>query len=197
MKNPFLQSIRLKSFTRSQTLPVIDTSDNVSIKGSFSFTKQFEVDHYIKLYTNGNLSNVFSQISDTACKLFLYISYNVAKETDIIKLDPVSVMSFVGIKSDTTYYKYIQELIDNAVIARKNNREYWINPVFIFNGDRLKFYQATCPECIEEIQISSDTISIKKKKDLMKQHGCSSYYELKKLLGKEQIETLLSKSNER
>lgn len=127
----------------------------------------------------------------------MYISYNVAKETDIIKLDPVSVMSFVGIKSDTTYYKYIQELIDNAVIARKNNREYWINPVFIFNGDRLKFYQTTCPECIEEIQISSDTVSIKKKKDLMKQYGCSSYYELKKLLGKEQIQTLLSKSNER
>ena len=82
-------------------------------------------------------------------------------------------------------------MIDNALIARKSNSEYWVNPLFLFNGDRIKFYQEHCPECVEEIIITeSQDRTIKKKKELMKEYGCKSYYELKKLLGKAKIEHL-------
>lgn len=196
IKNPFLQSARLRYFIKQDQLTVFDTqgSEPSSVKGHFSTQHEFEKDPFIKLYNDKSFFNVFKQTSDTASKIFLYIAYTIPKDKDSIVLNPEDVMGFVGIKSVTTYYKYIQELMDNAVIARRSNSEYWVNPHFVFNGNRIDFYKEHCPECLDAINITQiqEARTIKKKKDLMTHFQCRNYYQLKVLLGDDQIQDLLT-----
>jgi DNA-binding GntR family transcriptional regulator len=51
--------------------------------------------------------------------------------------------------SRPTLLKAIQELEDVAVICKKSQSDYWINPHYIFKGNRIKYYQTNCPTCIE------------------------------------------------
>lgn len=194
MKNPFLQSVRLKVFILESKFHVIDTKDVNTVKSTLNTQQEFEKDPFIKLYSERNFMNVFKNTSDTASKLFLYIAYTLEKNSDVIYINAEKAMEFVGIKSPTTYYKYVQELIDNAIITRKSNSEYWINPLFLFNGNRIEFYKAHCPECLDILNITEvqQNRVLKKKKHLMEYYGCKSYYALKKLLGEEQIQLLLS-----
>lgn len=196
MKNPFLQSIRLKVYVTESKLHVIDTKDVSNVRAIMNTQQEFEKDPFTKLYNEKSFMNVFKQTSDTASKIFLYIAYNLKKDSDIISLNADTVMEFVGIKSTTTYYKYIQELIDNAVITRKSNSEYWVNPLFLFNGNRVDYYKEHCPECLDIINITElqNYREIKKKKQIIDYFKCRNYYDLKKKLGQEQIDGLLNKS---
>jgi hypothetical protein len=117
------------------------------------------------------------------------------KNTDLITLNVEECVTFLGIDSRTTYYKYLQDLVDNAIIVKHKVNSYWVNPALIFNGNRIEYYKEVCPECIDVINISDiqESKSVKKKKDLMKYFGCQNYYQLKQLLGSVQIESLLSK----
>ena len=194
MKNPFLQSVRLKVYVTESKQLVIDTKDLNSVKSTINTQQEFEKDPFTKLYNSKPFLNVFKQTSDTASKIFLYIAYNLDKDTDVISLDAEEVMEFVGIKSTTTYYKYIKELIDNAVITRKSNAEYWVNPLFLFNGNRIDYYKEHCPECLDIINITEiqQYRIIKKKKQLIDIFKCKNYYDLKQKLGTEQIDKLLT-----
>ena len=199
IKNPFLQSARLTVYIKQNKQTVIDTRNNFnSVKGVFTSQQEFEKDPFLKLYNDKAFFNVFKDISDTASKMFLYIAYNLPKSQDIISLVQEDVMKFVGIKSVTTYYKYIQELIDYAIISRRSNSEYWVNPLFLFNGDRVAFYREHCPECLDEINLSEiqESRTIKKKKQLIEYFNCKNYYQLKCLLGDDQIERVLNKELE-
>lgn len=193
MKNPFLQSARLKVFVTESKMHIIDTKDVSTVKATMNTQQEFEKDPFTKLYNDRTFLNVFKQTSDTASKIFLYIAYNLKKETDIIALNAETVMEFVGIKSVTTYYKYIQELIDNAIITRKSNAEYWVNPFFLFNGNRVEYYREHCPECLDIINITEiqNNKTFKRKKQLMEYFQCKNYYDLKRKLGEEQIDLLL------
>lgn len=195
MKNPFLQSVRLKVYVTESKQLVIDTKDLNSVKSTINTQQEFEKDPFTKLYNSKPFLNVFKQTSDTASKIFLYIAYNLDKDTDVISLDADQVMEFVGIKSTTTYYKYIRELIDNAVITRRSNSEYWVNPLFLFNGNRIDYYKEHCPECLDIINITEiqKYREIKKKKQLIEHFNCKNYYDLKKKLGQDQINALLNK----
>ena len=196
-KNPFLQSIKLTVYMKQNRLSVFDTKGNDpnSVKAHFVSQQEFEKDPFVKLYNDKSFVNIFGQISDTASKMFLYIAYNLPPNKDIIALNQESVMKFVGIKSVTTYYKYVQELMDNAVINRRSNSEYWVNPLFLFNGNRVDYYKEFCPECITVINLSEiqESRTMKKKKELMAYFDCKNYYQLKKLLGDGQINSILKK----
>ena len=45
--------------------------------------------------------------------------------------------------------KGLKELQDNAIISKKSQSVYWVNPFFIFKGNRLKFVEDKCKECVE------------------------------------------------
>lgn len=194
MKNPFLQSVKLHVYIKENKMQVIQATDISSIRGTFTEEKEWEKETFVKLYNEKSYFKVFEDISDTASKIFLYVVYNLAPKQDIIELKAERVMLFAKIKSKVTYYKYVQELIDSALINRKSNSEYWVNPLFLFNGNRIDYYREHCPECIEEINITAiqESKTIKKKKELMQYYKCKSYYGLKSLLGDAQINQILS-----
>ena len=197
MKNPFLQYQRLKVYILEKKQYVIDTTDNNvnSVNATFHSQIEFEKDPFLKLYNNELNFSIISNLSDTATKLFVYICYNIQKDSDMIELKSSVVMEYAKIKSSTTYYKYLQELIDNAIIARRSNSDYWINPLIFFNGNRVEYYKDTCPESVDIFNITqmNETRTIRKKKQLMEIFNCKNYYQLKQKIGDSQIQKLLNK----
>lgn len=193
--NPFLASIKLTVY-KSQTTML----NNRNVDGINKFVSktiediEWEKDPFIKVYTQTKIRNIYKLLNPISCKIVLYIQLNLKKKTDYIELNTESVMEFTNIDSKTTYYKYIQELIENAVIAKYKNGMYWINPELIFNGDRIEFYKEQCPDCIEEVNLKEihENRRIKKKQDLIKHFKFPNYYQLKEKIGVEQIEKLLN-----
>jgi intergrase/recombinase len=60
--------------------------------------------------------------------------------SDEIIFDVEECLNFTHYKSKDTIYRGIVELIKAEIIARgKNDYKYFINPLVIFNGNRLTF----------------------------------------------------------
>lgn len=193
--NPFLASIKLTVYKSQTTMLNNRNVDGINKVVSKTIEEiEWEKDPFIKVYTESKIKNIYKDLNPISCKIVLYIQLNLKKKTDYIELNTDKVMDFTKIESKTTYYKYIQELIDNAVIAKYKNSVYWINPELIFNGDRISFYKEQCPDCIEEINLKEiqENKRIKKKQDLIKHFKFANYYQLKENLGNEQIEKILN-----
>jgi hypothetical protein len=99
-----------------------------------------EVDNekFVKIYT-GNLSHWF-ELSMPAQKIMQYVIMFLPRNSDVVRLNIARLKTFSGYKSDTSLYDSINELINKRIIAKCDIQElYFINPGYIFNGDRVAF----------------------------------------------------------
>lgn len=113
-----------------------------------------EKQEFINLYKIGNCdvytSFLFNVLNSQGRDLFLYILANIGRGKDQIKLDYSLLQVKMNI-SKNTYYKAVNNLKDNSVIASYRKGIYWINPYFFFRGDRIKYYKTNCPDCIDVV----------------------------------------------
>jgi hypothetical protein len=191
-RNPFLSTVRLTVFKSVKTLTTYEEGNINKVVSTTSQEIEWEKASFTKVYNDSSIINLYKELTPTACKLVIFIQLNLPKNIDIIDLRSNVCMEFLGV-SKATYYKSLQELIDNAIVTKYKTNTYWINPVLIFNGDRIKYYKDKFPECVDTINITEiqESKSIKKKKDIMKHFKCENYYQLKQLLGNTQIQSLL------
>jgi hypothetical protein len=195
--NPFLKQHRVVVIKNKKTVTSFEEGDINSYSSTTSRTVSYEADPYVKVYTQSKNINIFKRLSTTSCKMYVYIQLSLPKNLDQITMKADEVMAFVGIKSDTTYYTYLQELIDNAIIVSKSGARnvYWVNPYYMFNGDKVKFYKENAPDMLTEITKSNDNHvdgDIKNKKALMEHFKVKSYYQLKVAIGDQQINDVIS-----
>ena len=206
--NPFIKSSKIKILNIKQEDVFIKHNPfDSDVKLTSSVRKevtQFTVDPTPKsnLYqqTEGySTANIIFELSPGACQLFMYIALILPKGEDWIYFKVKDYCAKANL-SNVSVYKYLDELANNLLIAKKQNGQIWINPNYLFNGDRLEYFKENCPECIEQIEVIStpetrnNTLIRLKKKQLIDYFDCGSYYNLKKKLGKQQIE-MYSKGN--
>jgi hypothetical protein len=146
-KNPFVQSpdfkIRVKkkitkqfvfsygelqkpektSYSTIESVQLIETQSKSSVY-------QFPYDNNV----------IFKELTSSGRDLFLYLVYNLRPNQDWIRLPQEFVCTRMNI-SPPTFYKAIANLTDNAIIVKKKKGEYWINPYFLFSGNRVTYYQ--------------------------------------------------------
>ena len=105
-----------------------------------SFIRQIEVDEeqFAKLY----LANfaAFFNLSQSAIRVFGYILTCMKPKNDMIIFDRRKCLEYTQYKSDKAIYKGLAELVQSEIIARGPNEYNWfINPLIVFNGDRVSF----------------------------------------------------------
>lgn len=107
-----------------------------------------EVDdaQFIKLFTqNIGLMMGFNAAGIKALGFLMWAVQRYAMRKDIVQLDTYTREEFVNdndglVFSERTMYQGIPQLIDAKIIARHVKPGfYFINPNFIFNGDRVRF----------------------------------------------------------
>lgn len=166
--NPFLQNFKLALVKVYETYHETKTS-NVDTDGHISNFRTIIESYYMEqqektsVYKIPYAKNViFKELGSAGRDILLYIMYTIKTNQDIIELHHNKITAEVGI-SKSTLYNGIQQLIDIGVICKKFKSDYWINPLYIFKGDRIAFYTKQCGEdCIDIVAtINKDVNGIK------------------------------------
>ncbi|EAB6865039.1 replication/maintenance protein RepL, partial [Campylobacter jejuni] len=150
-ENPFMKQAiegienhvvkKYKSSTGSDKKAVVAVADtDTGEVFKTSFIRQIEVDEeqFAKLY----LANfaAFFNLSQSAIRVFGYILTCMKPKNDMIIFDRRKCLEYTQYKSDKAIYKGLAELVQSEIIARGPNEYNWfINPLIVFNGDRVSF----------------------------------------------------------
>lgn len=155
--NPFIISMttRTKRITNKRGDMMLIDKDTGEIQSSIAgFWEAEEVDStkFVKLFIQG--VKALKELTSAGTKVFevlyLRVQENIGK--DQIYMAFSFVDQALTPMSNATYKRGLSELIEKSFIAATTNQGwYWLNPSFIWNGDRLTFLK---------------TYTIKKFKDL-------------------------------
>ena len=151
LENPFIdESLKMinsnvakkyRSASNSSEKAILKAvDDNGEVLGHTSFIRQVEVDEdkFAKIYVNQ--VSAFFELSSQAMKVFGYVINNITPRNDILNFYLNDCMTYTGYKSSKSVYLGLASLVENQIIARGPSESvYFINPMIIFNGDRLTF----------------------------------------------------------
>src|SRR5690606_13189056 len=78
-------------------------------------------------------------LSNEACKVFLYIVASISENATSVELNKSVMTDVLGFKSGR-YNIPLQELANAGIIKKKDDRLFWINPMYFFAGKREEHY---------------------------------------------------------
>ena len=125
-------------------------SDPFKVKGMVR-VREVDNEKFVKIYTN-HISMWF-ELSSAGQRVLQYIMTILPRDTDQINFRLPRAMAYTGYSSTVSLYDGLAELIKQKIIARSENPGiYFINPRFLFNGDRVVFAEAIMrnPQAIQE-----------------------------------------------
>lgn len=147
-ENPFLlpavtntNSGTKKVTSNKDKLLIISEKTGEQLAGAgFFHYEEVDKTQFLKLYING--VKALTELSSSGTKVFevLYrtVQDNMNKDKVLIAYDLID-QDIVSI-SESTFFRGMKELIEKKFIAETTIQNlYFINPDYIFNGDRLSF----------------------------------------------------------
>jgi hypothetical protein len=138
-RNPFIETLEVPVH-RVKKRDVPDWKENLSDNEYF----EVEAISYTRLYRGHDKADklkILLALSPGALRLLTWIEYYVPKDSDEIAIDDLLLSNILGLSG-----RHIQrmrlELVDAAILCRKKENVYWLNPRYICAGSRLKMYPA-------------------------------------------------------
>lgn len=118
---------------------VVQTSTGEAIAyGAFMEFIELDEKQFAKFYVN-ELER-FYELSQAGRKVLSYLITRLKPNQDLVVLRIQECLEYTGYKHKKNVIEGIGNLIQNSVIARaKYENEYFINPMVLFNGDRVTY----------------------------------------------------------
>jgi len=152
--NPFLENMLVPIKGRQIRLSRLGNDDNVLINQStgeilgthVTTYKAVDGEQFVKLFT-ANIGLAFD-LTSAGIKTFtvlMWVVQNKALAKDEVHLDKVSLEDFLSSQHEKklslgTFRRGLSELEKSQIIAKTLRQGiYFINPNFVFNGDRIAF----------------------------------------------------------
>ena len=139
--NPFVN----KHF-RIKVTEVTDT-DKLRIEPKSGITlpeiKHWEYLPNVKVFTQSKgYKDTIDRLEPCAKILYLYIQSRIQKSEDYIEINVPYYMKCNNVGSINTYKKALLNLLDNNILSQmgKYKNVYWVNPSFMFAGNRVTKY---------------------------------------------------------
>lgn len=150
-ENPFIEGAlevinnnivkKYRNSTNTGEKAILKAVDNEGeILGHTSFVRQIEVDE--EQFTKFYLSqfSAFWDLKSQAIKVFGYIMTRLQPKQDMFIFLESECMEYTGYKSQSSIRIGLGSLVENEIIARgPADSLYFINPMVVFNGDRVTF----------------------------------------------------------
>lgn len=152
-ENPFIEdmhlsvrskSIKLSRLGRSGAVEAIDMNTGEHHGTYIGSTKRVDEEQFVKLFVS-NIALTFDlkAAGIKAFNVLMYVMQNTI-EKDKVFIDRLVLDDFNEIYqkklSRAVLYRGLAELVECKIIARSlREGEYFINPNFVFNGDRIVF----------------------------------------------------------
>lgn len=146
--NPFVRNFKLAVLKINKTYTLVsnngkDSIDPSAVKDGFKIPMPYLMERVEKtsLFHNRDTNYVlFNKLKSIGRDLLLYIMVSLSKDKDYIHINPKDVCEEMDI-SRTTLYVGIGQLIEFGMIEKKDVKHYWINPIYLFNGDRVDYFK--------------------------------------------------------
>jgi hypothetical protein len=148
-ENPFVEKAiqNIKIIQKTQVIrprnrdeiQMIVSSDG-EVEGHTAFMKFVEVDEdqFAKIYL-GQFT-AFWELSKPAIRVFGFIINILKPKKDEFYLEMVKCLEYTNYKHPKDVLSGISTLIECGIIARSDSHfKYFINPLVVFNGDRVSF----------------------------------------------------------
>jgi len=154
-KNPFLDELVINTKSKSVKISTLGKEDNIlvnqttgEVRGTHVVSyRQVDPDKFVKVFAE-NIALTFD-LTAAGIKAFNVLMFSVMEKAigrDEVLLDIYTLEEFLNINkriknfSAPTFHRGLKEL-ENAKIIAKTKRKGWyfINPSFVFNGDRIAF----------------------------------------------------------
>ena len=134
--NPFTYSLSIR-VTKSTSLGKYKLSDSILLNDVYYYDRQQST----RLYHSRDNEEVISLLSPTSLRLFYFIANRMVKQKDWVQINREYFMSKYGVKSVNSFKDALKELQRYLIIVSTHyDTVYWVNPSFMFNGDRVKKY---------------------------------------------------------
>lgn len=114
--------------------------DNGELLGHTSFVRQIEVDEeqFTKIYLSQ--FSAFFDLKPQAIKVFGYIMTKMVPGQDLFIFLMHECLDYTGYKSKNSLWIGLGDLVQHEIIARgPADTLYYINPMVVFNGNRVSF----------------------------------------------------------
>jgi len=144
-RNPFVVGGMVKTKTKRLTnkrgdmMVVGETGEIIAPVAGFWQAQEVDAAKFVKLYVNG--VRAFKELTNAGTRVFEVLYLEVQKNIgqDRVYLSFTSLDDGVKL-SQATFTRGMRELIDKGFVAPTESIAwYWLNPDFMWNGDRLAF----------------------------------------------------------
>ena len=150
--NPFMEQAievvqknvvkKYKNATNTGEKAILQAVDPNSgeVLGVTSFVRQVEVDEeqFVKIYLTNFKS--FFDLSTSAIRVFGYLIQNLVAGKDLVLFGLEAAKNYTKYTAKSTIYIGLTELLQAGIIARGwSESVYFINPMCLFNGNRLTY----------------------------------------------------------
>ena len=150
--NPFLASSELTVIEKETITTFIRKEENhCKVLSKTSEIKPVEVDAFAKVYHIGRKYGLVANLSAQGCRMFLYVQMTIEQDQDWVKLPAEEVGKRLNL-SLLTVRLGIKDLIDNGILCKRGKSDYWINPIVLFSGNRLQYFETTAPDKIKRVK---------------------------------------------
>jgi predicted transcriptional regulator len=159
--NPFRTNMVLNFTSKQVKISAIGKDDNIivnqktgEISGTHVITyKKVDNEEFIKIFSK-NIALTFD-LKSAGIKAFNVLIWTMQQKginRDLISLDSFALGDFLKENelklSIATFVRGLNELVKAKIIAKSRKKgDYYINPNFIFNGNRIAFTTAIEKEC--------------------------------------------------
>lgn len=147
--NPFIKKFPLKVVKVDETTFKIGTTQypkdgiitDMTSVDEVKRTYLAEQRRKSSIYQNPYRVELINALTPSGIKLYLWLVMHLERDNDTIEMNHAKVGKALKFSSTRTFYNAVNNLIDLEIIAKKAANEYWINPHYAFNGDRIKYYK--------------------------------------------------------
>ncbi len=149
MRNPFIAGAvantktgvkRISNRDGNRMLVVSQTTGEIVAPAGFWQAQEVDKSQFVKLYVNG--VKALKELTSAGTKVFellyLEVQKNIGK--DEVWLSFTTIDQDASKISRTTFFKGMKELVEKGFVAESTaQNRYFINPDYMWNGDRLAF----------------------------------------------------------
>jgi hypothetical protein len=131
---------RISNKDGNRMMVVSENTGEIVAPAGFWQAQEVDKTQFVKLYVNG--VKAFKDLSGAGTKVFevLYMKVQASIGTDTIWLTFPSLNQLETPMGETTFYRGMKELLSKGFIAESlTPGMYYLNPDYMWNGDRLAF----------------------------------------------------------
>jgi hypothetical protein len=135
--NPFANSLEIKvrGLELSKQYKLDEDGDLLPV------TIDIEYDEFCKMYSSSKKRLIRNKLPLRSKEMLMWIQDELEYGKDYLWVNKTRYMEELEIKSINTYKEALKELIRHGFITPTLASDYyWINPDFMFKGDRVKKY---------------------------------------------------------